>query len=262
QEVQDFTLTLNSTGLPDTLFQGELRFHHNADSSVGHIYVNLDVVGVMDPFPFDLVHPANGDAITALPLHGDTLNVPAIRFIWRKARDPNRADSLLTYRLNINVLERAWTTTIERDTFFVVNLDTLGLPLWFDRPVNWSASVRSGENGAGGSANCVMPFSFWIAQNALDKDRQPAAREFALKSAYPNPFNMQTVVRYALDRDGCARLAAFDIAGREVMQLMQGDAQAGPHSLIWNAESLPTGVYLLRLESAGRTKTMKAAIIK
>ncbi len=261
-ETQDFVLTLNSTGLPDTLFQGELRFYHNADSNIAHIYVNLDVIGEMNPFPFNLVYPADGDTITALPLRGDTLTTPSIRFAWQKARDPNRADSLMVYTLNINVLERTWTTRVVQDTFLVVNLDTLNLPLWFDRPVIWSASVRSGVNGWGGYANCVTPFRFWIAPNALDQDKLPVVHKFDLQSVYPNPFNAKTVIKFSLDRTSVVRLAAYDIVGREVSRLYDGWAEAGYHTLAWNAEGLPSGIYLLKLQSNGRTKTTKIAITR
>jgi len=262
QEVQDFVLTLNSTGLPDTLFQGELRFYHNADSSVGHIYVNLDVIGVMDPFPFDLAYPANGDSITAAPLYNDSLKVPDIRFAWHPARDPNIADSLMTYTFTAVCLERVWTHIISRDTFLIVNLDSLRMPLGFDRPVTWSVSAVSGENGAGGSTNCVTPFSFWIKPNALDEDKLQPPLEFALKSVYPNPFNMKSAVRFSLDRAGPARLAVFDIHGRQAARLFDGETEAGLHTLTWNAEGLPSGVYLLRLESADRTKLAKVTLIR
>lgn len=42
-------------------------------------------------------------------------------------------------------------------------------------------------------------------------------------------------------------LKVFDLLGREVVTLVNGERGAGLHNLIWNAAGHPSGVYLLQL---------------
>ncbi len=77
----------------------------------------------------------------------------------------------------------------------------------------------------------------------------------ALTSNYPNPFTNRTTIEYALPASGPVRLAVYDALGREVATLVDGVRQAGAHVAVFDGSSLPSGVYLYRLEAAGQAKT-------
>ena len=77
----------------------------------------------------------------------------------------------------------------------------------------------------------------------------------ALASNYPNPFTHATTIEYALPASGPVRLAVYDALGREVATLAQGVQQAGRHTAVFDGTSLPSGVYMYRLEAAGRAHT-------
>ena len=76
---------------------------------------------------------------------------------------------------------------------------------------------------------------------------------YALAPAYPNPSSSGTVIRFELPSAHRARLAVYDVQGREVKVLADGVRQAGAHAVTLDDLSLPSGVYLVRLE-AGRTR--------
>lgn len=95
---------------------------------------------------------------------------------------------------------------------------------------------------------------------ALEGDAAPA--EFRLSSAYPNPFNGRLRVSFSLAQSGPASLRAFDLTGREVGVLAGGRQAAGEHRAAWDAGSLPSGVYILRLASASRTRTTKVVLVR
>ena len=86
--------------------------------------------------------------------------------------------------------------------------------------------------------------------------------EFKLFPAYPNPFNSTTSISYSLDRDGFITLKLYDLSGREVTSLVNERQSAGHYSTIWNAEGLPSGVYLLRLNAGVRERTAKLVLIR
>ena len=94
----------------------------------------------------------------------------------------------------------------------------------------------------------------------LHEARPSAARpaETSWEEAYPNPFNPQTTIRYALASATNVRLVVYDMLGRAVETLVDGVQQAGRYDVSFVAENLPSGLYLYRLETgeAEFSKTM------
>jgi hypothetical protein len=89
-----------------------------------------------------------------------------------------------------------------------------------------------------------------------------AAERFGLNCNYPNPFNPSTAVTYRLDRPGEAGLVIFDVRGRRVRELARGWREAGEYRAEWDGRDgsgreAAAGVYIVRLESCGRVRTMK-----
>jgi hypothetical protein len=74
---------------------------------------------------------------------------------------------------------------------------------------------------------------------------------------YPNPFNPATAIRYSLAADADVKLAVFDIAGREVTELVSGRQERGNHSVNFNADGLTSGIYLYRLSVDGKAVQSK-----
>ena len=76
--------------------------------------------------------------------------------------------------------------------------------------------------------------------------------------ASPNPFRRSTSIRFELSQAASVRLDIFDVRGARVASLVQGDVlPAGGHASTWDGRDhagrlAPPGVYLVRLEAAGR----------
>jgi len=83
-----------------------------------------------------------------------------------------------------------------------------------------------------------------------------------LLSAYPNPFNSSAIINFDLAIVGNVKLAVYDLMGREVQALGAGDWGRGKHSVVWNADNLPSGTYFLRLQSNGQSVTRKVLLLK
>jgi hypothetical protein len=92
--------------------------------------------------------------------------------------------------------------------------------------------------------------------NTLDAGPPSAAARLEL-AATPNPFSRRTVVRFALPAAGHARVAVFDVQGREIARLLDGERPAGPHTVEWEDAAPGAGVYFLRLEHGGRSVTSR-----
>ncbi|HOC25269.1 MAG TPA: T9SS type A sorting domain-containing protein, partial [bacterium] len=86
---------------------------------------------------------------------------------------------------------------------------------------------------------------------------------YDLKNAWPNPFNPQTTIAYSLARNSAVRLTVYNQLGQAVATLVDGKREeAGHHQVIWDARSMPSGLYFFRLEAGAFIKTGKMVLIK
>ncbi|MCX7020809.1 MAG: T9SS type A sorting domain-containing protein [bacterium] len=79
-------------------------------------------------------------------------------------------------------------------------------------------------------------------------------------SAYPNPADDTVTFRCDLPDDGRVELAVFDLAGRRVATLMDGELTAGRHEAVWACADVKPGVYLCRLETTGGNSTERLVV--
>ncbi len=85
---------------------------------------------------------------------------------------------------------------------------------------------------------------------------------FNLAGNYPNPFNPTTTLTIDLPEESEVRLTVYDVLGREIERLVDGAMPAGSHRVTFGAGSLPSGLYLARLETDGGTFTRRMMLVK
>lgn len=83
-----------------------------------------------------------------------------------------------------------------------------------------------------------------------------------LYANYPNPFNPETVIEYALNQPGKVRLTIFNSLGQEVVVLDQGHQTVGMHRARFDGRQVESGVYIYRLELNGSTLERKMLLMK
>ncbi|MBI5472407.1 MAG: T9SS type A sorting domain-containing protein [Ignavibacteriae bacterium] len=69
---------------------------------------------------------------------------------------------------------------------------------------------------------------------------------FALHPNYPNPFNPSTQINFDLPEASHVTLAVYDVLGRKVAELVNGQVAEGYHTATWNASDVASGVYFAR----------------
>lgn len=73
---------------------------------------------------------------------------------------------------------------------------------------------------------------------------------FFLGQNYPNPFNPSTVIRYGLPMRSTVRLEVYDILGKRIATLVDGEQEARYYEVRWEA-NVATGIYLYKIEAVG-----------
>ena len=85
---------------------------------------------------------------------------------------------------------------------------------------------------------------------------------FQLTRFYPNPFNPVLNINYDMSQAGVIQVEILDIRGAHIETLLSGFKRPGSYQLNWNAESMPSGVYLVSLKSDDKTTTEKVVLLK
>ena len=86
--------------------------------------------------------------------------------------------------------------------------------------------------------------------------------QYQLYNNYPNPFNPSTIIKYELAKPGFVKLVIYDVLGRVVRILVNGEQTAGSYSIPFKGESLSSGVYFYRIESGDFVQSKKMILLK
>jgi hypothetical protein len=81
-------------------------------------------------------------------------------------------------------------------------------------------------------------------------------------SAYPNPFNPTTTIRYDLPQSGPVQLSVYDILGRHVRTLFNGPQTAGSHTAQFDGSAFSSGIYFVRLTANQHETNQKIVLLK
>ena len=87
-------------------------------------------------------------------------------------------------------------------------------------------------------------------------------KEFRLFTAYPNPFNSTTTIRYGLPSPDIVSLQLYNLSGQRITTLYEGHQQAGFHSETMSASDLSSGLYIVKLEASENIFAKKVMLIK
>ncbi len=127
------------------------------------------------------------------------------------------------------------------------------------------ASPEQWDTGyAGGVAEISsMTISRPVGPATGVRQTSPAAPgRFTLSQNYPNPFNPSTVIPFTIPATGRVSLRVYDLLGREVATLLDGDVGPGSYEATFDASGLPSGVYIYRIVSGTFTNMKKLNVIK
>jgi len=86
--------------------------------------------------------------------------------------------------------------------------------------------------------------------------------KFELNQNYPNPFNPSTQLSYDLKADGNVKLTVFNLVGQSVRVLVDGYQTAGYYEVTFDANDLPAGIYLYKLQVGDYSSVKRMTLVK
>ena len=210
-----------------------------------------------------------------LAAYGDTLRAPEILRDIKVDNIPHapgswafknmRNDSVNTYvpfskASGDSVMYYIDAKTTGKDSIFTTSDTVLAIPSkWFGPRGMYSVTftgVAKNPEGETPASNSIEGRVTGV------KNEVPLPKDFSLSPNYPNPFNPTTTITYDISKISHVTLTVYDVLGREVAVLFNGEKSPGEYKATFNGSDLPSGVYFYRLEAGRYISTKKLVLVK
>jgi len=108
-------------------------------------------------------------------------------------------------------------------------------------------------------------FRGYLGADAVPHGNTPSL--VRLDQNVPNPFNPRTTITFGLAAEGPVTVRVFDVSGRLVKSLLEGNRPAGDHTLTWHGDDdtgrpVGSGLYICRLRSGGQEETRSMTLVR
>jgi len=208
------------------------------------------------------INDAPGAFDLAAPDNGAVLSDYRTTFRWTRSVDPD-ADQV-GYIFSFSFIDAPIDTIFNygplNDTLQALDgLDTLVAQygLGDSLRVRWWVSSTDGQVMVESSSRRIVVIPPLSAPN---EDAIPT--ELTLRPNYPNPFNPETRVAFALPIAASVKLAVIDSRGRQIAVIADGAYPAGNHAAMWRADTAPAGIYFFILQTETERRVIKGTLLK
>lgn len=106
-----------------------------------------------------------------------------------------------------------------------------------------------------------------VASVPRQEDQSNLPRNFQLSANFPNPFNQSTAIRYELPDPANVTIKIYNLQGQYITTLVSQKHSAGVFETKWDGtdyyqKNVPTGVYLIQMQTAVFRQTRKVLLIR
>lgn len=123
-----------------------------------------------------------------------------------------------------------------------------------DSPNISRITLRQGSSGSSPTLNIdgIRVFKSWSNIVGITPISS-VAEKFTLSQNYPNPFNPVTNIRFSIPERGTVSLKVFDMLGKEVSNLVDGNFAIGTYEVNFDAKGFGSGTYIYRMSFNSET---------
>ncbi len=240
------TLVVNQTGLTGLSYQSQL--------AAGTYYWRVSATNASGTsaysggWSFTITISLPGIPILLTPAYGTTAMTNPITFSWQISQNASE------YEIQIAV--SIFFTDIKYSAGIAGTHITFA---YFSPNTTYHWRVR-GKNTSGVSD--WSPVSYFVTAPMTGVEEEGVPKEFSLSQNYPNPFNPTTMIKFQLPISNYVTLKIYDVLGKEVATLFDGEKPAGMYEVQFNASNIPSGVYFYTLRAGEFIETRKMILLK
>lgn len=211
-----------------------------------------------DATPIVLQNSVSGiDALlTELPINGAN-GMVAGTVINQQSGEP--VDGVLVTIMNSDGDAAGFAFTNQNGLYEVSGLDAGDYTVYASK-VQFNSdnhSVSLAQNGMG----TLLNFELESTVTGITDDEAELPESMMLGNNYPNPFNPETNIEFALSENAHVTIDVYNIIGQKVATLINDALEAGTHNVRFNAVNLPSGIYFYRMQ-AGSFNDVKKMILQ
>ena len=125
---------------------------------------------------------------------------------------------------------------------------------WLERPEghSWGLWRATLDN--------MLEYFFPAGPSDVEYDQNIFVSDFELYQNYPNPFNPSTTISYSSPKQSNVSLKVYDMLGREIAELMNGEKAAGNYKIEFNADRFTSGTYFYTLKTNKFKQTIRMVL--
>ena len=183
----------------------------------------------------------------------------------KRMKDPSAAQASFVLTRNQRPLLASTTLSLKQNdsTTIMVVLD----PAYYSQNdagtiAYSSGTIKSADEGLLQPFNPMDAYNWVGSSTVISEDKNLIPLVSKLDQNYPNPFNPTTVITYQLLTYGYATIKVYDVLGRAVATLVDGEMSAGIHTVSWDASRLSSGIFLYRLNVGNFNDVKKMMFVK
>lgn len=252
-----FYLDYRTSTLPEN-FQGDLKLDYSVDDNKFYIRYTQNEV------PLDakiwVLQPGTGYSSQELePLQPDNYNLSTYnshpKVTWSHSASPY--DFVTGYAI--------YRSTSDFGPFSKVATTSAGATSWVDWEFASGNMLTIYYKMVAVNGNRESKFTQTASMKvnpAKEGSQDKNDLNYTLSQNYPNPFNPTTTISYSIPSDEYVTLKVFNTLGEEVAELVNEIKTAGIYSTDFNAENLPSGIYIYRINAGKYTDSRKLLLIK
>ena len=138
---------------------------------------------------------------------------------------------------------------------------------WADPNCLWGPAGTHKDNNEYWLDEVMFTLNAGTGITGVDGEKTVVPLMYELHEAYPNPFNPSTTVEYGLPVPNHVKIGVYNLVGQKVKTLVDADMPMGVHRVKWDAtddfgNQVPSGVYLIRMESSHYVGVKKVTLMK
>lgn len=237
----------------------------NVISIFSDAYTNIDGVNL---------NPAWGQStvVTEMTIQGNNtllytgLNYQGTEFIAQDVSEMNylHIDYWTDNSTALNFFVISQTPTVDSDyhTFALVSEQWVGVDIPLATFPNVDLTDVFQFKAEGNGTIYWDNFYFYSNPVGIDNRSETLPLGFALEQNFPNPFNPSTTIRFSMKHADHVVLKMFNIAGQEVVTLLDGQSNSGNHAVQFNANDFGSGTYFYSLTVGKQSSVKKMVLIK
>jgi hypothetical protein len=276
----DGYLYLNGGSFTYTGTQGGMFYNTN---STAHIYLNgVTLVNSCDTLVRCIKgswggSSASSGGITRMYCDGQTLsglihvdaNSTLYDTLYNSSKFTGAINNSDAAKLVSLVMDASSTWTLTKDSHLTIIINSAGIS--GSTVTNITGNGYNAYYNSSNSANSYLNAGtyslvgggYLLPEGTTDvEDETSIPTDWSLSQNFPNPFNPSTTINYQIPSSGQVNLQVFDVLGREIETLVNGVKQAGSYSITFNAQNLPSGVYVYRIRGNDFIQSKKMLLIK